>query len=193
MAVLPAKYDANGKHICGAKNRQGNPCKNKPLPGKNRCKYHGGATPYSARMNAMKSGIYLKHFTEDEIKDYGNVILGGVDDEIRLCRVRLARALNAEAESKIIAAKVTELESMEITVDPKGLQTVKKVFKAQPFQQIIDRFVGRIESLEKTRAELIERSKNAAIGAGVDTSQIQGITISIQSSPPTLPLENEAT
>lgn len=27
---------------CGAKTRQGVPCKMKPVPGKRRCKYHGG-------------------------------------------------------------------------------------------------------------------------------------------------------
>lgn len=29
---------------CGARNRKGTPCKNKPMPGKARCKFHGGAS-----------------------------------------------------------------------------------------------------------------------------------------------------
>ncbi|MCR9140134.1 MAG: helix-turn-helix domain-containing protein [Alphaproteobacteria bacterium] len=31
-----------GKLICGAKTRKGTPCQAKALPGKKRCKYHGG-------------------------------------------------------------------------------------------------------------------------------------------------------
>lgn len=30
--------------ICGARNRQGEPCQCAPLPGKKRCRFHGGAS-----------------------------------------------------------------------------------------------------------------------------------------------------
>jgi hypothetical protein len=32
------------KVICGARNRKGVPCQCAPLPGKRRCKFHGGAS-----------------------------------------------------------------------------------------------------------------------------------------------------
>lgn len=40
-----AKQKAEEAFRCGARNRKGEPCKCRPLPGKQRCKYHGGATP----------------------------------------------------------------------------------------------------------------------------------------------------
>jgi hypothetical protein len=33
-----------GTPVCGAKNRRGEPCQCAPLPGRTRCKYHGGAS-----------------------------------------------------------------------------------------------------------------------------------------------------
>ncbi len=42
--VRPKLRNAAGKHICGAKTRSGNrgPCQCKPVPGKDRCRLHGG-------------------------------------------------------------------------------------------------------------------------------------------------------
>jgi transcriptional regulator with XRE-family HTH domain len=43
--VLGDKSRSQGLHsksICGAKTRKGTPCRAKALPGKKRCKYHGG-------------------------------------------------------------------------------------------------------------------------------------------------------
>ena len=36
--VQPAPHPTQ----CGAKTREGHPCRNKPVPGKHRCKFHGG-------------------------------------------------------------------------------------------------------------------------------------------------------
>nr|WP_304518562.1 HGGxSTG domain-containing protein [Celeribacter sp. PS-C1] len=35
---------AASKPSCGARTRKGAPCKAKPMPGKSRCKFHGGAS-----------------------------------------------------------------------------------------------------------------------------------------------------
>ena len=34
--------DSSNRQLCGARTRKGHPCKAKALPGKRRCKFHGG-------------------------------------------------------------------------------------------------------------------------------------------------------
>ena len=40
--VLPERLGFTAPKRCGAKTRKGQPCRAKPLPGKRRCKFHGG-------------------------------------------------------------------------------------------------------------------------------------------------------
>lgn len=45
--------------VCGAKTRCGEPCPNKPVKGKRRCRMHGGAPGSGGQpgnMNALKNG-----------------------------------------------------------------------------------------------------------------------------------------
>jgi hypothetical protein len=59
MALLQGKpYTEPERPTCGARTRTGAPCKRKPVPGKNRCRNHGGLsnserTP-QGRFNAGK-------------------------------------------------------------------------------------------------------------------------------------------
>lgn len=43
---------------CGAKTRNGTPCKSRPITGRNRCRMHGGTSPGAPRgnKNAWKHG-----------------------------------------------------------------------------------------------------------------------------------------
>jgi hypothetical protein len=51
--------DIPPKKLCGAKNRQGEPCKKPPIRGKNRCLNHGGKTPKG--VNAGKTNNKHRH------------------------------------------------------------------------------------------------------------------------------------
>jgi hypothetical protein len=53
------------KTICGAKNRQGNPCQRKPMAN-GRCHFHGGKSPGAkpGNQNALKHGFYTKEAIE---------------------------------------------------------------------------------------------------------------------------------
>lgn len=135
---------------CGAKTRSGEPCKKSPLNGKERCKLHGGATPKGTQ-NAKTHGIYAQTLSQVERDQWDDLQLGSVDDELRLCRLRLVRALNAENEN---GAK-PELD--EITVKPgiDGKASGEKKYKRRDYVGMVDRLMGRIESLEKARAALI--------------------------------------
>jgi hypothetical protein len=59
--------DCTHRPICGARNRQNKPCGNKAVPGKRRCKFHGGMstgprTPEGrARIAAAQRARWLEH------------------------------------------------------------------------------------------------------------------------------------
>jgi hypothetical protein len=89
--------DKSDKRICGAKNRQGEPCKKPPMRGKNRCRSHGGATPKGKHTGPLKHGLYSEALNDDERALWDDMKLGSVDDEIKLCRIRLRRAMNLDA------------------------------------------------------------------------------------------------
>jgi len=50
------------KQICGAKTRQGHPCKTHPVTGRKRCRMHGGTNNGAPKgnKNALKHGYYSK-------------------------------------------------------------------------------------------------------------------------------------
>src|SRR5690242_4059075 len=111
--------DKPPKVICGAKNRQGQPCQKPPMRGKKRCLAHGGKTPKG--QNAGKangnhsSGLYAKYLTPDEQAEWTSIPLGQVDDEIRMCRVWLSRALALEAAIGKAPNQMDNLAGLEIS------------------------------------------------------------------------------
>lgn len=87
--------------LCGAKTRSGEPCKRHAVPGSSRCKLHGGAASKANKANkhAAKPGsIYSQFLTAAENDMLASIELGRVDDELRLTRIRLMRALAQENE-----------------------------------------------------------------------------------------------
>lgn len=143
------------KKSCGAKTRSGEPCKKAPLEGKTRCANHGGKStgPKNQRgnKNAAKPGsIYSQYLTPEEQIVFDSMELGKVDDELKLTRIRLARALAKEQERP-------EIDAITIREGGKGVGFVpmEKSFKRRDYVGIIDKLTARIESLERTRAELL--------------------------------------
>jgi hypothetical protein len=141
---------------CGAKTRSGKPCANTARRANGRCRMHGGTAtgprkPNSAK-NAIKAGsLYSAHLTDAEKLIVDAMQLGSVDQEIRLTRIRLMRALKREEDFGNIA----ELDS---TVEREGAENVSAKFerhsKVRDYAGLIDRLTGRIAMLEKTRKEL---------------------------------------
>lgn len=147
---------------CGANSKTtGKPCTQWAVTGMKRCKMHGGITTTRGNKSAVKPGtLYSKYLTEEERKSFDNVELGTVDAELRLMRVRLDRALKAEHEQK---ADDTEIE-IKIERDGGGPETVgeERHYKKRDYKQIIQVTLARIESLEKTRAELMASGKGGS-------------------------------
>ena len=136
---------------CGAKTRSGEPCKKWGMKN-GRCRLHGGAsTGTPGRTNARTHGIYVTRLTVEEQADYAELELGSVDHELRLTRVRLARALDAEKQANGDAEldEVTENEGGGAAI---ANRSVKR--KVRDYISIIDKLTARIESLERTRNAL---------------------------------------
>ena len=154
----------NNKTICGAKNRQGKPCQNSPVTGRTRCRMHGGATPRGGKGNP-KHGLYTQALTPEEQAMFDGIQLGEMEREIRMAKIMLNRCLTLHAEIQqapndeeaMLGFELSEIEQSE-----RGRRIVRK---RPDTYALIDRFMGRIANLEKTRAELIaaqgERGEDA--------------------------------
>lgn len=139
--------------LCGAKTRSGEPCKRHAVPGSSRCKLHGGGASKANKANkhAAKPGsIYSQFLTDDENAILSTIELGRVDDELRLTRVRLMRALSRENEF----GNTLEVDSEKLETGEFGGTTTTS--KVRDYSSLIDRLTARIESLERTRAELLK-------------------------------------
>lgn len=139
---------------CGASKRSnGEPCKRHAVPGSSRCKLHGGKSsgPKDLRgnKNAAKPGsIYSQFLTDAENDMLASIELGRVDDELRLTRIRLMRALGRENEF----GNTLELDSEKIEHDESTTTS-----KVRDYSSLIDRLTARVESLERTKEDLETR------------------------------------
>ena len=141
-----------------------------------RCRRHGGKTPPTptglANPNA-KMGIYSRFLSESDQALYHETEIGKVDDELRLMRVRLARTVKARAdwEAQVAAGQidagtvmVERVNDESVTKDGVVVPTTKRTFRLPDFDKIEQACLARIESLEKTRKELIgEGAADSAI------------------------------
>jgi len=119
---------------CTAKSkRSGVQCNSHAVKEKTKCRMHGGKSIGAAKNNTygVKAGaVYSKFLSEEDqqLEKDSNSLLGKLDHELSIARIQLARALKAQ------------------TNDPDSLKDLPKT---------IDLFLGRINSLEKTRKELL--------------------------------------
>lgn len=157
---------------CGAKTRNGGKCKLSPVNGKKRCKLHGGKStgPINQRGNsngAKPGSLYSRYLTQEEKDISASLELGSLDEEIRLTRVRLIRALKLEHE-----AEECQMELEAETVKPAILGGIpiydeepvrEKQYKRRDYSALIDRLTARIESLESRRSSLISADLDARL------------------------------
>lgn len=154
--------------LCGAKTRSGEPCRSKAMPN-GRCRMHGGTNKGAPKnnQNSVKAGtLYSDYYTDAEKLLAEELELESIDAELRLCKIRLNRALKLEAEQ---AAEALELErivetpaivgGVPITDDPDVPPVQQKTFVRKDYEPIIQRLLGRIESLTLTRQKLVSGMK----------------------------------
>lgn len=99
--------------LCGAKSkRSGNRCQNRAMEN-GRCRFHGGKSTGApaGNVNAVTHGIYSNALRGDEKAQWERIPLGGLDDEIKMLRLRLKRIFEeqARADDDPLAEKTLEL------------------------------------------------------------------------------------
>lgn len=142
------------KRQCGAKNRQGEPCKKPPLKGKARCKLHGGKSAGGKNSKTYTHGIYSSVLTANELEmqDSLSSRLSSVDDEINLVRVRILRAQKAENEALLNAT--LEIEEVK-SVTGGDFASTTTTSRKTDYAGIIDKAMGRLGQLMRVRMELM--------------------------------------
>lgn len=136
---------------CGAINkRTGLPCKSYPKGDAKRCRMHGGTTTTKGNKTAIApGGIYSKYLSPEERGEYDKMETGTVDGEIKLMRTRLQRYMREEAKNKIeLDTKIERVGGGPMSVD------LERHYKHRDWKALVAQTTARIESLEKTRAEL---------------------------------------
>lgn len=88
-------YDEDGRPICGATNRFGEPCRMSPAKGKKRCRLHGGASLSGTEHPNFKTGRYiarnenLSALGVSVVKQLNDPDYKSMLDEIALHRARI--------------------------------------------------------------------------------------------------------
>ncbi|MDO4657915.1 HGGxSTG domain-containing protein [Kingella sp. (in: b-proteobacteria)] len=152
--------------ICGAKTRAGKPCQNVAMAN-GRCRMHGGKSTGAPKGNTNKvsaGALYSHYYTDTEKLLADELELESIDAELRLCKIRLNRALKLEAEQEgLELERIVETPALvggvPITDDPDVPPVQQKTFVRKDYEPIIQRLLGRIESLTLTRQKLINGMK----------------------------------
>ncbi len=154
--------------LCGAKTRAGTPCKRAGMPN-GRCSKHGGKStgaPLGTR-NALKHGIYSAALLPDEADIWDDVAIGRLDDDIRIAKLQLRRALIAQNKQHADGLELYEesintgspAESTGNDGEPKvSMPSSSTKRRRTQYDEVISRLLGRIGDLEQKRAEMLERS-----------------------------------
>jgi hypothetical protein len=145
--------------LCGAKTRSGEPCKNHPAPGKKRCRRHGGASTGAPKGNSnnTRHGFYSDALQPEERKLWQRVVIGGIDDEIRLMRVKLHRLVRLSGSQDVAdlidaALEVARKQGNDPQLGPFDRSEIK--VKAPQYGDLILQAVAEIRKLELQRLQM---------------------------------------
>lgn len=150
---------------CDAKKKDGTLCQRPRIKGTGKCRLHGGITITKGNDFAIQpTSVYTQYLPEHEREAYFKMPIGTVDDELRLMRIRLARCMKGEQEQidrEVAngADAALDLESRIDTTSTVAGVSVSRTHRKYDYKAIINTTLGRIESLEKTRAELARLAK----------------------------------
>ena len=127
-------------------------------------------------MPGLKHGIYRKTLSDEEQSLWDALEVGSLDNEIRFAKIMLARAIETNSairEDPNSPKNMAGFELTEITrqtgIDGSGKGKANFTSKRADTTSIIITLMGRIASLEKTRAELIAAAKGEG---GEDTGPL---------------------
>lgn len=139
--------------------------------GKERCRLHGGKTPKGRQTGPLKHGLYSAALTDEEREVWDDMQLGNVDDELRLCRIQLRRAMNLDAAISKAPNDPKNLIGVELVeirrTTGNGKSSTDATSKRPDIMGRMNWLIGRIAQLEKTRAELIAAQAQNGDGDGM--------------------------
>lgn len=145
------------KH-CGAKTRAGGQCK-APAMANGRCRVHGGASTGAPKnnRNAITHGFYSDALQPEEKALWERVKIGGIDDEIRLMRVKLHRLVRLSGSAEVAdlvdsALEVIRKQGDDPELGPFDRSEIK--VKAPQYADLILQAVGEIRKLELQRLQM---------------------------------------
>lgn len=164
---------------CGAKTRSGQPCKAHAMSN-GRCRKHGGASTGAPKgnQNARKHGIYSDAIGEDEKALWDDIEIGNLDHAIKVAHLQLRRAMIAQQKAEAADGLDLDLESISAS-EPGGelesgdepseqsRRTTTVQRRRRPYEDIINRLLGRIGDLEAKRADIASKSGPAADMTGL--------------------------
>lgn len=147
--------------ICGAKTRSGQSCQAQAMPN-GRCRMHGGkaAETHKGNQNARKHGIYSDTLTADEQGLWDEINVGSLDDDIRIAKLQLRRALIAQAKAE--AGDGLDLDAVienSGAGEEGGYANTSTQRRRRGYEDIINRLLGRIGDLEAKRAEMMKKQE----------------------------------
>tara|TARA_R100000234_G_scaffold115807_1_gene92146 strand:- start:157 stop:747 length:591 start_codon:yes stop_codon:yes gene_type:complete len=152
--------DPTRRVYCGATTRKGEPCKRLAIKSVGRCRLHGGKS-------RRAHGIYAQVLTDEELELYDNIPIGTVDAELKVSRIRLLRAMKAKELVDDAPDDPNNRAGMVVTGIKQSQKSGKRGKYAESeqynevertrtdYDAIIERLLGRIGTLERTRAELL--------------------------------------
>jgi len=133
---------------CGAKTKGGGTCRSRPFRPRDgrepngRCRLHGGNNPGGkpGNTNAVKHGIYSEVLSAEDRQAWERVEIGSIDDEIRIARIRLRRALQEQVKQEALAEihsaaelkeklQVSEIKTVSIPSNGQGGPTTQTEVK----------------------------------------------------------------
>lgn len=153
-----------------------------------RCRKHGGKVGEghgapNANTNAIKHGFYSDALQPEERQLWERVEVGGLDDEIKLMRVKLHRLVRLSGSADVAELVDSALEvSQKRGEDMRGMPFDRTEIKvaAPRYAELIIQALEQIRKLELARAQLAESARKAAADDdGGDTEPVTEIRMRI--------------
>lgn len=167
---IEVAFDVVHGRVCGAKRKNGRWCQKTPseknieryAPLPHRCKHHGGeSTGAPGNMNTRTHGLYAEALSPEEAESFADVNVTSLDAEIRLTKIRLARAMKLERLQDIILESNNDdeienaLRLYEIEVKDGTKWEERTVRKMVPYKSIIKDIVVQLTRLTQQQIQLM--------------------------------------
>lgn len=168
--------------ICGAKTRKGTPCQRPPVPGRTRCKLHGGATLRGEESGTFKHGRYSKYMPQRLKQQYEDAL---ENDETNILRD------NMQLRDAIISERLQTLEDAPDSATVwkelrKQLDIIERAYKDEQYgdldvaiatlRTLSDERLIYLETLKELKDDLAEQRKDRVAISQIEYKGEQAIT-----------------